>query len=154
MTKSSIEKDVVLKRVNGIQGEIAELEALRALPSDEFCNGVGFKLAHYHLHRALEGVFHIASHILSRIPGAQATEYKELARKLGEYGIVEKEFAGTKLVEMAKYRNRLVHFYAEVTPEELYGVLKNDLGDFDVFLRAVKNLLERPKEFGLEVNNS
>lgn len=149
MTKNNIEKDVVLKRVNGIQGEIAQLEELRALPLEEFRSGVGFKLAHYHLHRALEGVFHIASHILARIPGAQATEYKGLARTLGEYSIVEKEFAETKLVKMAKYRNRLVHFYAEITPEELYGVLQNDLGDFDVFLRAVKNLLEYPEKFGL-----
>lgn len=93
MTPQPIEKESVLKRVNGIQGEIAELENLQSIPLREFSEGVGFKLAQYHLHRALEGVFHIASHILSRIPGAQATEYRELARKLGEYGIVDKNFA-------------------------------------------------------------
>lgn len=29
---------------------------------------------------------------LSRIPGAQATQYKELARKLGEYRIIDENF--------------------------------------------------------------
>lgn len=151
MTKTAIETDVVIKRVNGIQAEIAELETISHMPFDEFKNGVGFKLAQYHLHRALEGVFHISGHILSRIPGAQATEYKELARKLGEFGIIDKAFANTKLVEMAKYRNRLVHFYAEVTSEELYGILKKDLGDFDVFLSAVRRVLENPQQFGLTI---
>lgn len=151
MTKTAIEKDVVLKRVNGIQAEIAELENISRTPFDEFKDGVGFKLAQYHLHRALEGVFHITAHILSRIPGAQATEYKELARKLGEFGILDREFANTKLVAMAKYRNRLVHFYAEVTAEELYGILQKDLADFDVFLSATKGMLEDPQKFGLIV---
>lgn len=151
MTSKPLEKDVILKRVNGIQAEIKELGELAKTPFEDFKNGVGFKLAQYHLHRALEGVFHISTHILSCIPGAQATEYKELAKKLGEYGIIDKNFAETKLVEMAKYRNRLVHFYAEVTDEEIYGILQNDLGDFDIFLRAVKTLLENPEKFGLRI---
>lgn len=141
MNKPTLDKDVILKRIDGIQGEIEELKTLAQIPFEEFQSGTGFKLAHYHLHRALEGVFHVAAHILSRIPGAEATEYKELARKLGEQGIVEKEFADTKLVEMAKYRNRLVHFYAEITTQEVYQILQNDLGDFDIFLSAVKKLL-------------
>lgn len=141
MDKLPLEKDVIVKRIDGIQGEVVELKKLAQIQFDEFQEGVGFKLAHYHLHRALEGVFHIGAHVLSRIPGAQATEYKEIARKLGEHGIVEKEFADTKLVEMARYRNRLVHFYAEITPQELYKILQEDLGDFDKFLSAIKKIL-------------
>jgi uncharacterized protein YutE (UPF0331/DUF86 family) len=151
MNALPIEKDIILKRFNGIQGELAELSELAKTPFQEFKGGVGFKLAQYHLHRALEGVFHISSHILSRIPGAQATEYKELARKLGEFGVVDNDFANTKLVSMARYRNRLVHFYAEVTAEELYEILQKDLKDFDIFLQAVKNVLADPKRFGIAV---
>ena len=141
MEKLPLEKDTIIKRIDGIQGEMTELRTLAQIPLEEFRSGIGYKLAHYHLHRALEGVFHIGAHILSRIPGAQATEYKEIARKLGEHEIVEKTFAETKLLEMAKYRNRLVHFYAEITPEELYKILQTDLKDFDTFLSAVKKLL-------------
>ena len=151
MTKLAVEKDTVLKRVNGIQAEISELRKLAVLSHDDFLNQKGFELGQYHLHRALEGVFNISAHILSRLPGAQATKYAEIAQKLGEFGIIDKNFAATKLTEMAKYRNRLVHFYAEVTPEEIYKLLQNDLGDFDVFLRAVKNVLEQPEQFGLTV---
>lgn len=142
MTKIPLEQDIILKRINGIEGEISEMQILAKIPLNEFRDGIGFKLAQYHLHRALEGVFHISAHIISRIPGAQATQYKELARLLGEHNILDKNFANTVLVEMAKYRNRLVHFYAEITPEELYSILNNHLNDFDVFLSAVKRFLK------------
>lgn len=150
--RAGIERDVVMVRINGIEGELAELGNLAKEPFDSFAHGVGYKLASYHLHRALEGVFHIAAHILSRVPGGQVTQYKEIARKLGEIGVVPKEFADGRLVTMAKYRNRLVHFYAQITPDELYGILQRDLGDFTLFLTGVKNLLEHPELFGLTVD--
>ncbi len=151
MNKLTIERDTIVKRIEGIEAELVELNKLAAQNITEFSSGSGYKLAQYHLHRALEGVFNISSHILARIPGGQATQYKEIAQKLGEHGVVPKDFAETKLVEMAKYRNRLVHFYAEVTPEELYKILTQDLGDFDVFLSAVKDLLTQPVKFNLSV---
>ncbi|MBI4125472.1 MAG: DUF86 domain-containing protein [Deltaproteobacteria bacterium] len=147
----ALEKDVILKRVNGIQAELAELKKLGARPFEEFKNGVGFRLAQFHLYRALEGVFNIGSHILSRIPGGQATQYREIGLKLGEHGIVDREFAEKKLVLMGRYRNRLAHFYAEITAEEIYEILQDHLGDFETFLGAVKALLKDPGQHNLTV---
>ena len=149
---NAIEKDIILNRINGIQQEIAELNKLGSLKFEEFSKGNGFKLAQFHLHRALEGVFNISAHILSRLPGGQATTYKEIAVKLGEAGIIDKNFAEKKLSLMAKYRNRLVHFYADIGEKEIYDIMQSDLGDFGVFLGAVKNVLERPEKFGLETD--
>lgn len=149
MTVLPLDRDTIVRRMNGIQQELRELGQLSKLPLDEFQNGVGFKLAQFHLHRALEGIFHIIGHILSRIPGAQATEYKDMARKLGEVGIIEKEFANGALVNMAGYRNRLVHFYAEITPVELYDIVCNKQKDIETFLAAIKRVLENPNQFGL-----
>ncbi len=59
-----LDTDTLLKIVDGFKQEIAELEKLALIPFDEFKDGVGFKLAQFHLHRALEGVFHIAAHML------------------------------------------------------------------------------------------
>jgi len=151
MVKLKIEKDIIVKRISGIEGELIELQNLSKLPLEEFKKGNGWKLAQFHLHRALEGIFNIGNHILSRIPGAVATQYKDVAIKLGENKIVPTHFAEEKLVKMAKYRNRLVHFYAEITSDELYKILEDDLGDFEFFLRSVKKLLENPTQYKLEV---
>lgn len=146
-----LEKDTIVKRINGIQVEIAELKNLSRQSLEEFKSGDGHKLAEYHMHRSLEGVFHIGSHILSRIPGGQAAEYKEIARKLGEFRILDKAYAEGAMTEMAGYRNRIVHFYAEITPDELYEIINNDLGDFEIFLKAVKDVLEHPEKFDLTI---
>ena len=151
MNQLSLEKDVILKRIEGIEAEVVEPKKLGQQDLAGFSSGDGWKLAQFHLHRALEGVFNISSHILSRIPGAVATQYKEVAEKMGEYKLVPEEFAKTRLVEMAKYRNRLVHFYAQITAEELYQVIQEDLGDFEVFLAAVKDILADPGKYNLTI---
>ncbi|OIN88501.1 hypothetical protein COW80_05370 [Candidatus Beckwithbacteria bacterium CG22_combo_CG10-13_8_21_14_all_01_47_9] len=151
MTKLKLEKNIIVKRLEGIEAELVELKQLSEQEFAIFSAGDGWKLAQFHLHRALEGVFNIGSHILSRLPGAAASQYKEIALKMGENKIVTPEFAKNQLVKMAKYRNRLVHFYAEISPEELYRIIHDDLGDFDVFLTAIKQVLTRPEKFNLEV---
>lgn len=151
MKTQPIEKDIVIKRIDGIMAELAELRRLGQQDVNQFSAGDAWKLAQFHLHRALEGVFNISTHILSRIPGGQATQYKEIAVKMGELGVVPKDFAANRFVEMAKYRNRLVHFYAEVSAAEAYGIIQNDLGDFDVFLSSIKNLLDNPQALGLTI---
>ncbi len=153
MTTSTIEKDIVTKRIAGIEAEIFELQKLARQKKEEFSTGQGWKLAQFHLHRALEGVFNISTHILSRFPGTSPTQYAEIARKMGEYGIVDKNFAEEKLVKMAKYRNRLVHFYSEISASELYQIINNNLADFETFLKGIKKLLENPKEFGLDIES-
>jgi len=118
MNPLPLEKETILVRINGIQGELADLRRLAQIPLKEFSSGDPYKLAQYHLHRALEGVFHVAAHLLSRLPGGSGgSTYKEMVRLLGENKIVESEFATKNLQKMAGYRNRLVHFYGEIAPD-------------------------------------
>jgi uncharacterized protein YutE (UPF0331/DUF86 family) len=52
---------------------------------------------------------------------------------------------------MAGYRNRLTHFYADVKPEEIHKIIQVNLGDFEMFLRAIKDLLDDPAKFNLAI---
>lgn len=149
---NALKKESIIPRVDGIMRDLQKLRSLSAKPIEEFKkNDDLFALSQFYLRQALEGVFHIGEHILSRLNGGRATEYKEIARLLGERGVVDKHFAEGKLAAMAGYRNRLTHFYADVTPEEIYGILKNNLSDFETFLTAVKHVLEEPEKFGLTI---
>lgn len=44
---------------------------------------------------------------------------------------------------MAKYRNRMVHFYDEITPTELFGIVTGHLDDFGTILGAINRWLSR-----------
>lgn len=147
-----LKRQSILPRLDGISRDIERLRKFGEQPFEEFkTNDDNFSLAKFHLRQALEGVFHIGEHILSRINGGRATEYKEIAKKLGEYKVVDPEFAQTKLAQMAGYRNRLTHFYSDIAHEEMYQIIKNDLGDIETFTRSIKELLENPKKFNLEI---
>ena len=38
---------------------------------------------------------------------------------------------------MVRFRNRAVHLYEEIAPGEVARILREDLGDFDAFVRAM-----------------
>ena len=92
--------------------------------------------AESYLRRALEALLDIARHVLARAFGRGATEYAEVARQLGDVGVVSPGQA-ERLVLMARYRNRLVHMYDEVTEPELYDVLTRHLADVPEIVDAV-----------------
>lgn len=151
MITPPLQRESIEPRLDGLQKELILLKQFSALPFEEFKSDLVYDRAQLHLRFALEGIFHIGGHILSRLPGGRYTEYKEIARKLGEAGIVNKDFAEQKLVLMAGYRNRLTHFYAEITSAELYKILNEHLNDIEIFLHAVKELVERPERLGLTI---
>lgn len=151
MKRPSIKSQSIVPRIDGIEKDIQKLKAIRKLPLDEFSEEDHFVKAQFYLRRALEGVFHIGSHILTRIPGGRATEYKEIALKLGDLGVVDKKFAKNSLKNMAGYRNRLTYFYADVTPEEIYRILHKNMDDVSIFLSAIRDLLRHPEKFNLRV---
>lgn len=151
MTIVPLEREAIFPRVDGIHRNLKRLEALGALSLDDFSKGDAYDLAQHHLRLALEGMFHISSHILSRLPGTRAVEYKETARHMGEAGIVPKAFAERALVPMAGMRNLLVHAYSDINPKKLYDIIHNYSHDIDTFLSYIKSLLENPEKFGLSL---
>lgn len=149
---NALKKQAIIPRVDGIQRDLEKLRRYRDRGLEELAVGTELNaLCQFYLRQALEGVFHIGEHILSRLNGGRATEYKDIAKKLGERGIVDRQFAQTKLTAMAGYRNRLTHFYADITPQELFQILHEDLDDFETFLTSVKQVLVDPQKFGLTV---
>jgi uncharacterized protein YutE (UPF0331/DUF86 family) len=89
-----------------------------------------------YLRRGLEAVFDIGRHILAKTYGFKEIEYKVIAKELGEKGVITKELSEVLYI-MAGYRNRMVHFYREITPEELYQIILINLKDFDSFIREI-----------------
>lgn len=62
-------------------------------------------------------------------------------RILAEEGIVSRDLLPT-LLEMARFRNLIVHDYARIDDSRVYGILKKRLSDFDAFAEAVRVYLE------------
>jgi uncharacterized protein YutE (UPF0331/DUF86 family) len=92
------------------------------------------------LRRALEGLLDLGRHILAKGFGKVVPEYAAVADELLAQGLLPPESAA-KLRLMVRYRNRMVHFYDDILPRELYGILATQRGDVEEVLAALQGWL-------------
>jgi uncharacterized protein YutE (UPF0331/DUF86 family) len=139
MSPGKLSKRVIGDRLAWIDKMVVEI---RALPLDSYkdfsANRRDVWAAESCLRRALEAVFDLGRHILAKGFGQGVTEYKQIASELETAGVLSHSRARL-LSTLAGYRNRLVHFYHEVTSEELYEICRNNLDD----LLRIKNALRK-----------
>ena len=93
------------------------------------------------LRRAIEALLDLGRHLLAKVYTVAVVEYKQVAKEAADRGILDQNEA-YRLKILAGYRNRLVHFYHEVTPGELYQICTRDLDDIlnlrQAFVRWVR----------------
>lgn len=143
MKELHLNEETILERIDIIEHSVRKLEKLKPLTFGRFILDENFAIAEHYLRYGLEATFDICNHILSRIPGVKMDEYKKMALEMGKQEIIPIEFAEKVLHEMAGYRNRLTHLYAQVTPEEMYTIIQKKLGDFEFFVTHIKTLLQK-----------
>jgi len=85
---------------------------------------------------ALNICYHITAKDLKKVP----EDYAECFRLLGEAHIIDTQLA-ERLAEMAQFRNRLVHLYAEIDYGQVYDIIQNDLDDLEAFSKEVAKSL-------------
>ena len=98
--------------------------------------------AESYLRRGLEALLDTGRHILAKGFGVAVSEYKEIGPALQRQQVLERDEAEILRV-MAGYRNRLVHFYYEVTDEEMYGICTRKLGDIERIGDAYRRWLKQ-----------
>ena len=84
-------------------------------------------------------------------PAAESCLYRftgALFTVIRSFGEIEDEFLRRPaLVEILKefraVNDRLTHFYQEVTPEELYGIVKDELGDLEQIAEELRQAAAR-----------
>lgn len=137
MTPGQLRAEVIADRASWVRQMVDRLrslplESLEAFTSDPHTPAA----AESYLHRALKAVMDLGRHILSKAFGVAPAEYKEIAERLGEVGILSEE-EGRLLREMAGYRNRMVHFHDEVSRDELHEICSERLGNIEFVLAAI-----------------
>lgn len=158
MTKVPLSKTKIETKLAIIREALTELEQLAKIEEVQYLSDKKyFAISEHYLRRTLDAIFDIAGHIISRYPmspGKRPTTYKDLAISLAEKNIVDEDFGKNTLTKMAGYRNRMVHFYDEITTGEMYEILQNKLADINRFAIAVVNVLKNPEKFDLVVDNN
>jgi len=132
-----VEKALVQEKIQHIEQNIGKLELLAALPKETFLEHFYYIESGKHLLQVtIEAMLDICHHIIARKRYRTPDNYADAFVILIEEGILPESKKNT-FISMAKFRNRVVHLYHEVGDFELYNILKEDLGDFRDFIKAV-----------------
>jgi len=139
-----VNKLVVKSRLALIHDHLSQLKRHAEIGKEQFVEDKDKVAAvESYLRRSLEAIFDIGRHILAKNGGIDlAAEYKGIAKGLGEKKIITRELAEA-LVEMAGYRNRLVHLYHQIQNDELYDILQADMGDIERFVHEIQQFLAK-----------
>lgn len=123
------------------------LQMLSLKAREEFLTDITLRGAsERYLQVAIESCLNIGGRILAvqqTNPEITAPEnYADIFIKLGKLGVLPQSFA-LKLVNMAKFRNKLVHGYWELVPEKVYDILQENLNDLAEFKQYIVSYLKK-----------
>ncbi len=128
------DKDKITKLSSEIFGALTRLKKLSELSKEDFLIDPHLVAsAKYFLIVAIEACLDMCYHVISKNKFRVPEDYADTFRVMREVGLFSEEFV-EKLVEMAKFRNRLVHIYWDVDDEVVYEVLQEDIQDIEEFI--------------------
>ena len=137
--------EIILERLEFLRNEVAYLkrERDRIHSFKEYVDDVRLRRA---IERSLQISVEACLDIGRRLIALEGFRYPEDNRDvfqvLAEEGVVSKELLPT-LLDMASFRNLVVHDYARIDDAKVYAILKKRLGDFDEYAKVIAAYLER-----------
>ncbi len=137
--------EVILERLLMLRDEVAYLKRER-----DGLSGFEAYRDDKRLRRAVERSLQVAIEacldIGRRIIALEGFRYpqsnREVFQILSEEGVVPSGLLPT-LLNMARFRNLIVHDYARIDDEVVYGILKRRLEDLEAFAAVAESYLER-----------
>lgn len=146
MSPGQVSKRVAAERLAWIERMLQEIRALPLHNREAFLSdNRNVWAAESCLRRALEALLDLGRHILAKGFAVGVAEYKEIALRSHEAGILSNEEAEL-LRKLAGYCNRLVHFYHDVQTEELFTLCAQNLEDIEKLAASYRHWLQAHPE--------
>jgi len=141
MVLGKISKRVIADRLGWVDRMLNEINALPLESKTAFMQDTrNIWAAESCLRRALEALFDMGRHIAAKGFGEAVTEYKEIASTLNRRNVISTSDLEL-MKKLAGYRNRLVHFYHDVSADELFEICASHLGDVEKIANALRSWL-------------
>jgi len=116
-------------RLETLERNLQRLEELAQLSYEEFmADWRNLMSAERLLQTSIEALVDISRHLVRRPRLQMPEEYRQIPKVLADAGYLPSEDVPT-YEAMISFRNRLVHRYPEVEPDEVYRIITQELGD-------------------------
>jgi uncharacterized protein YutE (UPF0331/DUF86 family) len=135
------DQEIVVRLTTELRKSVARLRDLSKLAEAEFLKDPDkIGSAKYHFIVAIECCIDMCNHVIARNGFRAPEDYGDTFRVMSEESALKPDFSD-ELVNMAKFRNRLVHLYWEVEDPLVYEILQTRLDDFKKLLDALSDFL-------------
>ena len=151
MSPNRISKRIVAERLDWIEKMVKEISALPLKDYKSFpAERRNVWAAESCLRRGLEALMDLGRHVAAKGFGKGITEYKEIASVLKDGGVFDDE-ACLLFQTLAGYRNRMVHFYNEISDEELFEICSCQLTDIPETAAVIRDWIHCHPEMMHEI---
>ena len=138
-----IDKSKISLQFEELNRYLKDMEGLKQLSPESFlADQRNVYSLRYLLQVSIETCINIANHIISRNKLGIPKEYAEVFRILNQEKIISDELQ-TKLIQMTRFRNRLVHVYWDIDDKTIFEYLNTHLNDFHQFKTAITEFLQK-----------
>jgi len=134
-----VNQDIVLRLLANVEGFVSDLRQAEDITYQRFMHNIrDQRFVERTLQIAVEACMDVAHHIISDEKWREPDSYADAFSVLAENGVITMEQA-ERYALMARFRNRIVHYYEKVEPEQVFAIFKKHLGDFDDFAASIRN---------------
>ena len=127
-----------LKHLNRYYLHLRDIKNIPFSTFDE--NALYHAAAERYLQLAIESCLNIGNRLISlyqfQFPVRTPETYADIFRELHRIGAIDESLT-QRLVQMTKFRNRLVHLYWELDKAEVYKIIQESLEDVKLFEKQV-----------------
>lgn len=143
-----IDQEKIKSKIGIIRENFLELKKMQDLSLEDLARSArDLAAAKYFIRTSIEAMIDIGTHIIAKnLLGTPSTNV-EVILILAKKGVISEDNLEV-YTKMVKYRNRLTHFYNEVSAQEIYHTIQSRLGDFESFIQDILLYLEKgPSEY-------
>ena len=138
-----MDNERVLAKIDELDSYRKELEEIVPEEYEDYAGSKETKRACERLlHIMIETEIDICDLLVKELKLGLPGKEEDFFNKLRKEGVISPGLAG-RLKSMKGFRNVLVHRYAEVDDELVFGFLKKNLGDFDRFRKEIVGFLRK-----------
>lgn len=138
-----IDQEKIKTKIAIIKECVDELEKMRGLSLEHFSSNIrDLAAAKYFLRTAIEAMIDIGSHMVAKLLLGVPNTNVEVMDLLAKKDIISSNNLPI-YIKMVKYRNRLTHFYSDITVSEIHTIIHSQLTDFNMFLKEILNYISK-----------
>jgi len=141
-----VNEDKVLRLLNNIDSYVTDLRNAGDISHERFLADIrSQRFVERTLQIAVEACMDVAHHVISDEKWREPATYADAFAVLAEHGVLGQEDVSRYRL-MAQFRNKVVHYYEKVDPEQVFAIFKGRLADFTDFAATIRRWLKETGE--------